>query len=69
MILQNQKKEAKQAVFTLSSCDTFERCVLCGTLTDIPLSMNIDLRYGYVEGAGQLCRKCYHELFGDRGRK
>ena len=47
--------------------DNCECCVLCGAMTDILRSEHIDLRYGYVEGAGQLCRKCYHELFGDRG--
>jgi hypothetical protein len=38
-------------------CET-EKCVLCGTQTNIPVSLPIDLRNNYVEGAGQLCDRC-----------
>lgn len=36
-----------------------EKCVLCGTETLYDESTHIDHRYGYVEGAGQLCKECY----------
>lgn len=36
----------------------FECCVLCGTLTDIPISMPVNLRENYVIGCGQLCTEC-----------
>ena len=42
----------------------YERCVLCGQTTDIPLSLSIDLRVYYVEGSGQLCRNCWQRVCG-----
>ena len=33
-------------------------CVLCGADTGIPAETPIDQRVGYVEGSGQICRKC-----------
>lgn len=41
----------------------FETCVLCGQLTDVPVNRPVSERPTYVEGAGQLCRKCYAELY------
>lgn len=41
-----------------------ERCVLCGKQTDVPRDLDISLRVGYVEGAGQLCRECYQRVYG-----
>lgn len=35
-----------------------EACVLCGCVTNIPKSMPIEKRWGYLPGAGQLCRDC-----------
>lgn len=40
-----------------------EYCVLCGTETGYYLWTPIEQRYGYVEGAGQLCKECYKELY------
>lgn len=40
-----------------------ERCVLCGGRTDVRKRAPISARYGYVEGAGQLCRTCYRALY------
>jgi hypothetical protein len=37
----------------------YEICVMCSKETTILKSTHIDFRYGYVEGAGQLCRECY----------
>ena len=36
-----------------------EKCVMCGNETQYNISDHIDLRYGYVEGMGQLCSSCY----------
>lgn len=36
-----------------------EKCVLCGDETPYYPTVHIDYRYGYVEGAGQMCSKCY----------
>ena len=39
--------------------DMFEQCIMCGEETTVLKTTHIDFRYGYVEGAGQLCRECY----------
>ena len=43
-----------------AKADEFDHCVLCGVETAYKRSTHIDMRIGYVEGAGQLCSKCYH---------
>ena len=48
----------------IDSQGCYERCVLCGQTTDIPLSLSIDLRVYYVEGSGQLCRDCWQRVCG-----
>lgn len=42
-----------------------EKCVLCNNDTGVPVSTHVDYRSFYVEGAGQLCKKCY-ESTNDR---
>jgi hypothetical protein len=37
-----------------------EKCVMCARETEYNISDNINLRYGYIEGMGQLCASCYH---------
>ena len=39
--------------------DIYETCVMCGEETTTLKTTHVDFRYGYVEGAGQLCRECY----------
>lgn len=41
-----------------------EECVYCGMETPVPVNMPVDLREYYVDGAGQLCKKCYEKLYG-----
>lgn len=41
-----------------------EICIICGKQTDIDMNTHIDLRYGYVEGAGQCCKQCYDKTYG-----
>ena len=36
----------------------FEKCVLCGVQTNVPVDAHINSRVNYVEGAGQLCHLC-----------
>lgn len=43
----------------MTTSSSKEKCVICGSLTDYEISTHIDLRYGYVEGMGQLCHSCY----------
>lgn len=38
--------------------DDVEVCVVCGKETDVPVSMHVDYRVGYIEGVGQLCTFC-----------
>ena len=37
---------------------TKDLCVLCGKETEYDRDMHINLREGYVEGSGQVCREC-----------
>ena len=39
--------------------DEYDHCVLCGVETAHKRSTHIDMRHGYIEGAGQLCPNCY----------
>ena len=41
----------------------YEECVCCHQRLDIPKNIEIELRPFYIEGAGQLCYACYHELY------
>ena len=38
--------------------EEFERCVICGKLTGIPISMPVDWRENYEIGLGQICAEC-----------
>lgn len=58
----NRKTDADQQ--NTSSAKAFERCVLCGRVTDVPLQQPISERSGYVIGAGQLCQECCRDLYG-----
>ena len=51
----------KKEIYSLkkgSATEEFERCVLCGKLTCIPISMPVDWRENYEIGCGQLCVEC-----------
>lgn len=36
-----------------------DNCVICGVETLFDNTDHVDMRYGYVEGVGQLCVLCY----------
>lgn len=55
-IIMKKKKE--------TGCE-FERCVLCGAETPFRRSTPVGLRTDYVEGAGQLCRRCAASIRGE----
>ena len=42
-----------------TKANEFDHCVLCGVETVYKRSTHIDMRHGYIEGAGQLCPNCY----------
>lgn len=41
----------------------FEKCVICNSITEYRRNVHIDHRNFYVDGAGQLCRKCYENAY------
>ena len=38
-----------------------DKCVLCGVETPYDYETHVDIRIGYIEGIGQLCKMCYDE--------
>jgi hypothetical protein len=40
-----------------------DNCVMCGDETPYEIQENINNRYHYIEGAGQLCKECYNETY------
>lgn len=62
----NRAAEEKEnnSIEKSSESGTLETCVSCGKQTDIPKERNISERRFYIEGAGQLCRDCYYQLYG-----
>ena len=55
----NLVTEINPAFTTIKDGDQFDNCVLCGNQTQYKTSTHIDMRFGYVEGVGQLCGHCY----------
>jgi hypothetical protein len=41
-----------------AKANEYDHCVLCGKETVYKRSTHIDMRHGYIEGAGQLCPSC-----------
>ena len=54
---QPSKKEV-DCVNNTPNTEEFERCVMCGALTCVPVSMPVDWRENYEIGLGQICAKC-----------
>lgn len=46
----------------------YEICVCCHKKINITKNEELDFRSFYIEGAGQLCYDCYHQLY-DTGTK
>jgi len=38
---------------------TKDHCIVCGVETSYDSETHIDVRLGYIEGAGQLCSNCW----------
>ena len=47
--MRNLKKNITQ-----TNLEEYEVCIMCGAITDIPTSMPLKMRTGYLSGAGQL---------------
>ena len=43
----------------MENLDIYEKCIMCSKETTVLKTTHTDFRYGYVDGAGQLCRECY----------
>ena len=43
--------------------NNIEKCVNCGRETGHSINDHVDSRKTYVEGAGQLCSKCFIEVY------
>ncbi len=54
---QRSKKEV-ESVNNTPNTQEFERCIMCGKLTCIPISMPVDWRENYEIGLGQVCAEC-----------
>ena len=46
-----------------SADEEMENCVSCGKETEYTVNTDINFRYYYVEGAGQLCKECYDKIY------
>jgi hypothetical protein len=40
-----------------------EVCVSCNTVTEVLTMEPVTTRNHYVEGAGQLCKNCYNQIY------
>ncbi len=49
--------------------EEFERCIICGRLTCVPISMPIDLRENYEVGIGQICYECAKKIQAEPNRE
>ena len=54
-----EKSEERLKSSLVNANDSYEICINCKSQTNILRSTNIDHRYGYVVGLGQLCISCY----------
>jgi hypothetical protein len=50
-------------IWTIRRFSKYEYCIGCKTRTDIPKDLDITLRRYYIEGSGQLCKKCYELVY------
>lgn len=66
-----QSKKEIDSVDKTPVTEEFERCVICGKLTCVPISMPVDQRENYEIGLGQICAECAkkereEKLFGNK---
>ena len=43
-----------------------EKCVMCEKETNENVDTHIDYRFYYVDGAGQLCKDCYEDVYNTK---
>jgi hypothetical protein len=57
-VTHQQSKKDVESTDKTPATEEFERCVMCGKLTCIPISMPVDWRENYEIGLGQICDEC-----------
>jgi len=62
-------KKGAESVVEAPKSEEYERCILCGELTCIPVSMPIDWRENYEIGCGQICAACAKKQREEAERK
>jgi len=55
--------EFSQFVSDFREQDETDFCVSCGIDTGVHREIHIDYRCYYVEGAGQMCKTCYDDIY------
>lgn len=55
-------KPSKKKKNNEDSC-IFERCIMCGKITNVRKDTHIDFRDHYVMGSGQMCYSCYFDAY------
>jgi len=43
-----------------------DKCVICGSETPYDKTLDVNVRQHYVEGSGQLCKKCNNEIYNTK---
>ena len=44
----------------------YDLCVFCKADTGVRTNHSVELRIYHVDGSGQLCKKCYHKIYGQK---
>jgi len=39
-----------------------DKCILCGKETEYDKDTHVDFRLYYIDGSGQLCKRCFNSL-------
>ena len=61
--LKSLRVRVSPGAWVISMEVTMEKCVTCGVETDVRIDTPVDVRYHYVEGAGQLCKSCWEKIY------
>lgn len=56
-----EKEELKEKLLKVGGKN--EICVICGKETEYTFDTHIQERKYYVEGVGQLCKRCYYLIY------
>lgn len=62
----NTEQCANMKVLRSQGEEDVDRCVVCGEKTEYTRDIPVSERTGYVKGAGQLCRKCFFDIYAKK---